>query len=127
MGIKVLPTSNKCNEKDLIGITSSTGTLASGYALNKGPLTDDFIITIHQQNLNYQYDFFISYDNTTLDTEVTDTTPSKKNNNVSGPQSWTFNELSSLQCSSSRDSEVSVSTLVLIPICTQLDTNTYHS
>ena len=51
----------------------------------------------------------------------------KKNSNVSGHQSLTFNELSSLQCSSSGDSEVSVSTRVLIPICTQLNTNTYHS
>ena len=55
MGVKVLPATNKCNEKDFIGITSSIGTLASIHAQNyyynldnKGLLTEDFTITTYE-------------------------------------------------------------------------------
>ena len=65
------------------------------------------------------------------DTEVTYISPSRKDNtNLCEHFSLTFNTFSGLsisQCSSSRVSEVSVSTRVLNPNCTQLDTNTYHS
>ena len=80
--------------------------------------------------MNVQDKYSNSHDNSLRDTEVTYISPSKKNTNPCEHFSLTFNtfsELSISQCTSARVSEVSVSTRVLNPNCTQLDTNTYHS